>query len=296
MSDRPQNWSEVVEELLRPASDGPADQPPSVGLPALLEALETYQHQRPDLAAVRAYNRQMVDELHGLRPLAGQRLLDLGASYCGFALERALEHGAALYVGVGLEVTGLEARGPTGRGRLLNMNAEALAFEDASFDLALSLSTFEHFRDGARVLRELHRVLRPGGSALLSFEPVWTASYGHHLHHLPQVARLIPPWAHLLWGPEQMRAALAPQWPGDAPSSVDDAVRWTYHGGNINRLPLPALRGQIEQGPLAVEWLVPLRDGTPEARPELAEYLARVLPWSAEDLLTVGLSALLTRR
>lgn len=139
MSDRPQHWSEVVEQLLRPASDGPADQPPSVGLPALLEALEAYQRQRPDLAAVRAYNRQMVDELHGLRPLARQRLLDLGASYCGFALERALEQGAALYVGVGLEVTDLEARGATGRGRLLNANAEALPFDDASFDLALSL-------------------------------------------------------------------------------------------------------------------------------------------------------------
>jgi len=38
-----------------------------------------------------------------------------------------------------------------------------LRFRDATFDLVLSRSVFEHFQDPVSVLKELRRVLRPGG-------------------------------------------------------------------------------------------------------------------------------------
>lgn len=142
----------------------------------------------------------------------------------------------------------------------------------------------------------MHRVLRPGGSVLLSFEPVWTCSYGHHLHHRPALAALLPPWAHLLFTPASMRAALAERWPADAPLSLDAAIQWIYVGPALNRLPGPELRRLLEQGPFEVEWIAPLPDADDERLRAIAEWLAGVLPFSAAELLTRGYSALLNKR
>ncbi len=48
-------------------------------------------------------------------------------------------------------------------GDVLFGDATALPFADASFDLVLSGGLLEHFRDPAPVVREMARVLRPGG-------------------------------------------------------------------------------------------------------------------------------------
>lgn len=258
--------------------------------------IEAFQRTRPDMDAIRRFNHQMVDVLHTNRGLKGARLLDLGAAWRGYALERALERGASEYVGVDVVIADeVEVHDGLRRGRLRAMDAEALDFPDASFDRILSVSTFEHFGDGARVLREMARVLAPGGSAFVSFEPVWTCSYGHHLHHIPDVAALVPPWAHLLWTPDTMRAALRSRWRDGLSMTIEQAVDWTYRDPVLNRRPLPEQRALFEQGPLRIAWLAPLRDAATPGRAELAEYLARVLPWSADDLMTIGLSILLDK-
>ncbi len=265
-------------------------------LAGLVARIERFQRRRPDTDPARAFNHQMVDTLNELRPLRGRALLDVGASYCGYSLERALALGASTVTGLSLEINRItEVRAPGGVGRLLPMDAGQLAFDDGAFDLALSLSTFEHLHDPARVLSELHRVLRPGGSALLSFEPVWTCSYGHHLHHLPRVAALLAPWAHLLHAPDELRAWLAPRWPASAELSLDAALHWIYSGPALNRVPGPELRRLVEASAFAVEWIVPLDDADAEARAQ-AEATARKLPWTPAELLTRGYSALLNRR
>lgn len=43
----------------------------------------------------------------------------------------------------------------------------AMAYEDAAFDVILCSHVLEHVRDDRKALRELHRVLRPGGWAIL---------------------------------------------------------------------------------------------------------------------------------
>jgi ubiquinone/menaquinone biosynthesis C-methylase UbiE len=45
--------------------------------------------------------------------------------------------------------------------------AEALPLQDSSVDLALSTSSFHHWQDQAAGLREIARVLRPGGYFIL---------------------------------------------------------------------------------------------------------------------------------
>jgi SAM-dependent methyltransferase len=53
--------------------------------------------------------------------------------------------------------------------------AEALPFPDARFDVVLSAQTLEHVLDPPRVLSEMHRVLKPGGIALVAVPA--TAAY-----------------------------------------------------------------------------------------------------------------------
>lgn len=281
-------WTTNGARIVRPTRN--------LDLRGLLARIERFQKRRPDTDPTRAFNHALVDTLDGLRPLRGRSLLDVGASYCGYSLERALERGAASFTGLSLEINRVtEVRAPGAVGRLLPMDAEELDFPDASFDLILSLSTFEHLRDGPRVLREMHRVLRPGGSALVSFEPVWTCAYGHHLHHLPGVARLIPPWAHLLCAPESLRAALGPGWPTDAPLSLDAVLHSIYAADFINRRPGRELLRWFQESEFEIEWTAPLPDDGAQGRRAVAEYLARLLPYDAQELLTRGYTLLLNK-
>jgi SAM-dependent methyltransferase len=54
------------------------------------------------------------------------------------------------------------------------MDAQSLAFEDESFDKLYSFHCIEHIPDLPRALREMDRVLRPGGRVLLVYpaEPI----------------------------------------------------------------------------------------------------------------------------
>jgi 2-polyprenyl-3-methyl-5-hydroxy-6-metoxy-1,4-benzoquinol methylase len=261
-----------------------------------VRTIDAFAATRLDLVPVRASNHSMIDVLASAVPLTGRRLLDVGGSPHGFALEHALVKGVAAYTGVGLGVwEPVEIHHQQAVGRLWAADGEALPLESESVDIAMSLSTFEHFPDGAAVLREIHRVLCPGGTLFVSFQPVWTSSTGHHLHHLPSVARVIPPWAHLLWTPTTMRQVLASRWPADARMSLDEAVAWIYESSEINRVDVVTLRRMFEVGPFTIDWITPLREEDDSDQSRLAAYLATLLPYSAEDLLTLGFSILMRK-
>jgi SAM-dependent methyltransferase len=95
-----------------------------------------------------------------LRP--EMRLLDVG---CGAgAITAGLVAGVAEVVGIDASAAELErARGRVPAGTFVQADAEALPFEDASFDAALAHALLEHLPDPAAALAELRRVLRPGG-------------------------------------------------------------------------------------------------------------------------------------
>ena len=246
------------------------------------------------LNGLRVYNHQIVDQLNAIVPLSGRRVLDVGASPHGFALESAIKYRAAEYVGIGLDMT-YEASmciGPCAAS-LLRMNAEAMEFGDGAFDALISISAFEHIANVGAALAECHRVTRKGGKFLVVFEPIWTSSRGHHLHHFGACASLVPDWAHLTWGRHEMADYLAKAWPADAPISVEDAVRWTYEGEDLNRIGAGQLRQLITSSPFAVEWLNPIRDDIRD--PGRLAAAAKCTGLAAEDLLTRGFSVLLSR-
>jgi SAM-dependent methyltransferase len=262
---------------------------------ATIDGFNAGQPNTALLEAIRAHNHGIVDQLDTIRPLRGTLVLDVGASPHGYALERALERGAALYVGVGLDIR----RAPPivgereGIGFLLTMDATSLRFLDGMFDWVVSVNALEHVGDVEGVLSEIARVLRPDGLALLTFEPVWSCSYGHHLHHFGDCARLVPPWAHLTWSPRRMRRALAGKWPADAPLSLDDAIRWVYHAPGVNRLTVRDFRERLGRCPLRAEWTVDLKEA--EVDREVVAGIASTTGLTPDELTTKGLSVLLRK-
>lgn len=112
--------------------------------------------------------------LADLVPLAGQDIIELG---CGAAaLARALldrhpdSRVTALEVDERQHAKNLAA--PQAGLQFVAGGAEAIAFEESSFDLALMLKSLHHVPVPALALREVARVLRPGGHLYVS-EPVY---------------------------------------------------------------------------------------------------------------------------
>jgi SAM-dependent methyltransferase len=55
-------------------------------------------------------------------------------------------------------------------------------FEDNEFDSVLTLSVLEHLSDVEGAFLEIRRICKNNGTILHFFGPVWSSSYGHHLH------------------------------------------------------------------------------------------------------------------
>jgi ubiquinone/menaquinone biosynthesis C-methylase UbiE len=60
-----------------------------------------------------------------------------------------------------------KAYGLSERVRFKKGDAAEMPFEDGSFDLIVSSGSLHHWDEPARIFDEVHRVLRPGGSALI---------------------------------------------------------------------------------------------------------------------------------
>jgi SAM-dependent methyltransferase len=82
--------------------------------------------------------------------------------------------------------------------RFLVGGQEGMPVPDQSADTLLAFDCLEHVMDPAAILTEWHRVLRPGGKALIEWFP-YAGPHGPHMDALIPI-----PWAHHLFGQRAM--------------------------------------------------------------------------------------------
>jgi ubiquinone/menaquinone biosynthesis C-methylase UbiE len=139
----------------------------------------------------------------------GLRVLEIG---CGLGTDGAqFAEAGADYTGVDLTEAAVELARKRFEtfgtpGKFETADAEQLQFEDNSFDLVYSHGVLHHTPDTAKAIREVHRVLRPGGRAMVMLYHRDSYNYrinismlrraGAHLLRFDSGVRL----AHLLTG------------------------------------------------------------------------------------------------
>jgi ubiquinone/menaquinone biosynthesis C-methylase UbiE len=118
------------------------------------------------------YQAERIAMLAGVAgPLPGLRLLDLGAGMGGFAVAAAREGAhvtACEYNPAYCRIVELRAERHGLRLPVFNAAGESLPFPAGSFDAVTAWDVLEHVQDPRAVLREIARVLRPGGHALIT--------------------------------------------------------------------------------------------------------------------------------
>lgn len=126
----------------------------------------------------------------------GKRVLEVGCGHGGMQVA-LLDAGARETVGIDLNPGFVEFA--LGRLRDQNAfvqvaNAEQMPFAEESFDVVVSAAVFEHIHDIGEALREIERVLKPGGLLYATFSPTWWHYNGPHLMRTVGV-----PWAHVFF-------------------------------------------------------------------------------------------------
>jgi SAM-dependent methyltransferase len=80
---------------------------------------------------------------------------------------------------------------------IVAMDAAAMTFPDGSFDCVFSHSCFEHLSQPDDVIRQVTRVLRPGGFAHVDVHLYTSDSGCHDVRIFRGRRESIPPWSHL---------------------------------------------------------------------------------------------------
>jgi 2-polyprenyl-3-methyl-5-hydroxy-6-metoxy-1,4-benzoquinol methylase len=148
---------------------------------------------------------EKVDRLLDFRN--GNRVLEVGCGQ-GHLTKRLADRG--------IDITGIDANPNAPEvaesDRVLYMRAEALEFEDESFDIILSVHAIEHIPPLSQALAEMARVLKPAGQALHIYpaEPImglYAIPTSVILHGTPFKARQVH--CHKL-SPSKLRAMMEP--------------------------------------------------------------------------------------
>ena len=126
------------------------------------------------------------EELLGGRALEGLSVLDAGCGTGPFTLAALRRGGRITSIDIGVEL--LRRARDKGAPRPVAGDVAALPFRDASFDLVISSECVEHTAHPELSVADMLRVLRPGGTLVLTCPNRawrWTVPFANALHLRP---------------------------------------------------------------------------------------------------------------
>ena len=131
-----------------------------IGSKAFFDELAAYRFEKLD------YLPRVVD----FTAYAGKHLLEVG---CGVGLDLVrFAQGGAVVTGIDLAEVSIELAEKNFahhglKGDLRVMDGEQMDYDDAQFDVVYAHGVLQYTHDIRRMIAELHRVLKPGGEAIL---------------------------------------------------------------------------------------------------------------------------------
>ena len=165
----------------------------------------------------RAWRRTAMKKL-GVLP--GQSALDVCCGTCDWAIDLAKASGTGRIVGLDFSRSMLEVarkkiarHGLEGRIELVEDNAMALPFPDETFDIATIGWGLRNVPDYLQVLKEMHRVVKPGGlvACLDMSKPTWQPFKGVYYFYfekiMPFLGKLFAnDYESYAWLPESLKS------------------------------------------------------------------------------------------
>jgi len=120
-------------------------------------------------------------KLRRLGSFSGQRMLDVGCGDGSFTsiLGRDFREVCGIDVQEEYLRQFQDSVADDTRFQVANMSASAMTFPDAHFDTIVSIETLEHIPDLAAAVKEMHRVLRPGGELIITVPNRWFPFENH---------------------------------------------------------------------------------------------------------------------
>ncbi len=121
----------------------------------------------------------------------------------------------------------------------------ASCFGGAAFDLIFSWATLEHVLDPEAALREMYRILEPGGWAVHEYNPFFALDGGHSL------CTLDIPWGHVRLDAEDFAAYVDRYHGADAPAAL------SFYRAGLNRMTIADLADHVRSAGFELAALVP---------------------------------------
>ncbi|MBN2008126.1 methyltransferase domain-containing protein [candidate division KSB1 bacterium] len=126
------------------------------------------------------YSRAYFDSmLQHIGSVEGKNILDIGCSD-GLGCDLMLVEKPASITGVDTS-DHVGARFPDPIINYARMDARQLEFSPNSFDVAYSIAVFEHIQEPIDALKEMIRVIKPGGYGYIQAGPLYNSPFGHHM-------------------------------------------------------------------------------------------------------------------
>ena len=150
----------AVQEFWDSKPCGTQNSPSQPGSPQFFQEVESHRYEE----------EFHIPEVAEFADHRGERVLEVG---CGLGTDGCqFAQGGAIYLGCDLSQRSLSLAREAFRHRRLpgdfaSVDAETLPFAASSFDLVYSHGVLHHTPDTPAAIREVHRVLRPGGRAII---------------------------------------------------------------------------------------------------------------------------------